>query len=85
MGKYDPLAAFLSKQQAKEVTLSFEDIADEDKIGIDLPRSAREYPEWWANESSPKTRHKQCLAWRQAGWHVKHVDLPREFVVFERD
>jgi hypothetical protein len=65
--------------------LTFEDIADEDKIGIALPRSAREYQEWWANESSPKTRHKQCLAWREAGRRVKHVDLAREFVVFERD
>jgi hypothetical protein len=85
MGKYDPLTAFLRRQPAKEVRLSFQDIMDEDKIGIDLPRSAREYRELWANESSPGTRHTQCVAWRRAGWHVKRVDPVREFVIFERD
>jgi hypothetical protein len=85
MGKYDLLTAFLRRQPAKEVRLSFEDIMDEDKIGVDLPRSAGECREWWANESPRETRHTQCVAWRRAGWHVKHVDPVREFVIFERD
>jgi hypothetical protein len=85
MGKYDLLTAFLTRQTANEVGLSFEDIVDENKIGIDLPRSAREYREWWANESSRGTRHTRCVAWRRAGWHVKRVDPVREFVIFERD
>jgi hypothetical protein len=85
MSKYEPLTAFLRNQTANQVKLSFEEIEDEDKIGIDLPRSAKEYREWWANEASPETRHRQCVAWRKAGWHVKVVDLSREFVVFERE
>jgi len=57
---------------------------DVDKIGVELPPSARRYPEWWANEADPKTRHRQCRAWLGAGWEVEEVNLSAEFVVFRK-
>lgn len=66
MGKYKPLQDWLKNQPGDQVTLSFDDIEDEDKIGVELPKSAREYRPWWGNESKPGSR--QCRAWLDAGW-----------------
>ena len=85
MDTYKPHYDFLVRQPGNEITLPFEDIKDEDRIGVELPPSAREHREWWGNESNPGTRHRQCLAWLRAGWKVKSVDLSRETVTFERD
>lgn len=84
MKKYEPLSAWLKRQVCDRVELTFEDIEDEDKIGVKLPRAAREHRAWWANEASPKTRHYQCRAWIDAGWRVEVVDVERESVVFVR-
>jgi hypothetical protein len=84
LSKYDALTEFLNRQLADRVRLLFDDIEDEDKIGLQLPKAAREHPAWWANEVDPKTRHYQCRAWTTAGWRVEHVDCNREIVEFER-
>ena len=84
MGKYDPLTDFLRRQLGNRVQISFEQMEDADIIGIVLPRSAKERREWWGNETSAQTRHKQCLSWLQAGYQVETVDLSEEFVVFVR-
>lgn len=84
MNTYDPLRNCLMIQKGKEVSAHSEDIEDEDRIGVQLPPSAREHREWWGNETNPNTRHRQCLAWLQAGWKVKNVDLSKEVVTFER-
>jgi hypothetical protein len=82
MGKYDPLTAFLRRQVSDEVQLTFEDFADEDRIGIELPPSAKTYEQWWENQESPGAR--QCRSWLDAGWEVKKANLTAEFVVFRR-
>jgi hypothetical protein len=84
MGKYDNLTRWLERQPNDRVELTFEDIEDEDKIGVNLPDSARHHREWWANEVDPKTRHFQCRAWTKAGWMVETVDTVKEVVVFVR-
>jgi hypothetical protein len=47
-----------------------------------LPKSAQR-SEWWANETSPETRHVQCRAWLDAGYHAFLVK-GAERVRFER-
>lgn len=85
MAKYDPLTRWLERQTSDRVELTFEDIEDHDKIGVQLPRSAKEHRAWWANEVNPKTRHFQCRAWTEAGWRVETVDVEREVVIFVRN
>jgi hypothetical protein len=84
MSRYDLLRDYLERQSADRIQLSFRDIEDEDRIGLKLPRSAKEKQAWWANETNPTTRHYQCRAWRSAGWKVEYVDLNREIVIFMR-
>jgi hypothetical protein len=84
MEKYAPLAEWLKRQLSDRIEIAFEDIEDEDKIGVHLPRAAKEHRAWWANEVSPETRHYQCRAWTEAGWRVDDVDLARQFVAFGR-
>jgi hypothetical protein len=84
MGKYDPLREWLERQLNDRIEVTLDDIEDEDRIGVRLPRSAKEYPEWWANEVDPKTRHFQCRAWTEAGWRVEKVDLAKGTVIFVR-
>jgi hypothetical protein len=84
MGKYDRLTRWLERQLGDRIEVSFEDIEDADKIGVQLPESAKAYREWWANEVNPKTRHFQCRAWTEAGWRVESVDLAAEVVIFVR-
>lgn len=84
MGAYERLTNYLERQLSNRVEVPFEDIEDEDKIGVKLPMAAKEYRAWWANEVDPKTRHYQCRAWTQVGWKVESVDISREIVVFAR-
>lgn len=84
MSKYDPLSRWLRNQLSSPVKVTFEDIEDEDKIGVNLPPSARQYREWWANATDPKTRYRQCRAWLNAGWEVEYVDPSSEFVIFRK-
>ena len=82
LSKYRPLHDWLQNQSTDQLTLSFDDIEDEDKIGVELPKSAREYRPWWGNEAKPGSR--QCRAWLDAGWKVDAVDLSKEVVTFLR-
>lgn len=83
MNKYDPLTQFLRNQRADQIVVAFEDFDDEDRIGVELPRSAWERDEWWGNESSPASRHYQARAWLGAGFRAD-VDRAHEVVVFTR-
>jgi hypothetical protein len=84
MGKYNRLTGWLERQPNDRLEVTFDDIEDEDKIGVPLPKSAKECRECWANEINPNTRHLQCRAWTEAGWKVESVDLTKEVVVFVR-
>ncbi len=84
LSKYDALTEFLNRKLADCVPLLFNDIEDEDKIGVQLPKAAREHAAWWANEANAKTRHYQCRAWTEVGWKVESVDFTKVLVVFVR-
>lgn len=79
MGKYDPLALYLENQRAEIWDARFSEI--ERILGFALPRSAHDYPAWWANQHPG---HSQTQGWRSAGWETCHVDLAAKKVRFRR-
>jgi hypothetical protein len=78
--KYDPLHDYLASQvgQTQELTMPFSQL---DQLVRSLPQSARRRQEWWDNTSDARV---QVRAWRQAGWHVRSVDLEAQVVTFAR-
>ncbi len=79
MAKYDPLQERLSRAGGETLTLRFNQI---DELVQTLPRSARQYPAWWANETGQG--HVQARAWMDARWMVDRVDFHSEHVTFRR-
>ena len=79
MSKYQPLEKMLHEAKGMETLLDFEAI--ENRLGFDLPMSARRHRAWWANE--PET-HVQARVWRNAGWQVWSVDLEKQVVRFRQ-
>ncbi|WP_199435225.1 DUF7662 domain-containing protein [Qaidamihabitans albus] len=78
-GKYQPLFVRLSELARaghRHAEFGFGDIAT--LVG-ELPASAYESRQWWANSS-----HSHAQAWRDADWHVDTVDLERRQVRFAR-
>lgn len=80
MGKYEPLAEHLREVKGDSWTTGFDGL--ERVLGFELPRSAREYREWWANQRGGG--HSQAKGWQDAGWKVEAVDLKRRQVEFRR-
>ena len=79
MGKYEPLTHYLENQAVEIWDASFSDV--EQVLGFTLPRSAREYAAWWANQ---EPGHSQTRGWRDAGWETGNVDLAGRKVRFKR-
>jgi len=79
MGKYEPLGQFLRRRTHDRWSASFAEI--EAVLGHALPKSARDYPAWWANQHG--AGHSQT-SWLDAGWKTCNVDLKRGRVDFER-
>jgi hypothetical protein len=82
MAKYDPLKQHLQGLRAVTIVLSFSEI--ERILGAPLPKSARDYREWWENEK-PGGSHVQSKAWLSGGYSVDSVDFGRERVTFKRN
>ena len=82
MAKYAPLYEWLmSKTNAGEVVVSTTFSEIEKILGIPLPKSARIYREWWAND---ETHVQAAGGWMAAGWKVDHANLNSEQVIFEQ-
>ena len=79
MGKYEPLTHYLQNQQREIWDAQFSDV--ESVLGFSLPRSAHEYPAWWANQ---EPGHSQTRGWSDAGWETGQVDLAAKKVRFKR-
>ena len=79
MGKYEPLTHFLKSQPDEVWDARFSEV--ERVLGFPLPRSAHEYPAWWANQ---EPGHSQTRGWRDAGWETTQVDLASKKVRFRR-
>jgi hypothetical protein len=80
MSKYDPLCKWLRADSRKMIPATFRQI--EKILGFKLPGTARERPQWWANESKNASRHVQCKAWVNAGYHTANLNLHRETIDF---
>jgi hypothetical protein len=79
MGKYEPLTHYLENQREEIWDARFSDV--ERVLGFPLPRSAYEYPAWWANQ---EPGHSQTRGWLEAGWETGKIDLAAKKVRFSR-
>lgn len=79
MGKYESLKHYLENRPEEIWDARFCDV--ERVLGFPLPRSAHEYPAWWANQ---EPGHSQTRGWRDAGWETGQVDLASKTVRFRR-
>ena len=79
MGKYENLGAFLQKQRAREVPLSFREI--EKITGVKLPPKAQHHRAWWSNNPSNNVMTK---VWLEAGFESAQVDMEARKLVFRR-
>ena len=78
--KYEPLWRHLTALDVHQWCATFKEI--ESILGFSLPKSARLYPPWWANERNG--RHSHARAWLLAGWQTCAPDLKGETLVFKR-
>ena len=79
MGKYGILASYLSEEQLDLKIMSFKEI--EKILCFVLPRSARKYRAWWANDKS----HIQAFeGWMSVGWGIESINLQEETVTFKK-
>ncbi|HTX48066.1 MAG TPA: hypothetical protein VME40_01630 [Caulobacteraceae bacterium] len=78
--KYARLGRHLRNTSENRIRLSFKDV--ETILGFDLPKSARTFAPWWANDDGGS--HVQAQSWMQAGWRTRDVDVRGEQVTFER-
>jgi hypothetical protein len=80
MSKYDRLGQHLAGLDRRTShLLSFDRI--EEILGSSLPRSARAYQAWWANQVGPG--HVQSNAWLDNGWHTELLSLTGKHVTFK--
>ena len=77
MTKYEPLTHYLEKQPGN-VKLTYSEI--EKILGEELPPSASEFEEWWANDDDT---HTQSKSWKKADYRVSIVDLGKS-VIFSK-
>jgi hypothetical protein len=78
--RYDPLRQYLADRTEAVVRLTFGDV--ERILGVELPKSARQYRPWWANEEAGT--HVHARAWLDAGRRTANVDLNAGTVEFAR-
>ena len=81
MARYDPLEEYLRLRRGDNVGLAFAEI--EKIIAHPLPRSARLWDWWWADEDVATTRHTQSKAWTRQGFTTV-VNRQNETVEFRR-
>jgi hypothetical protein len=80
--KYLLLAKHLLTVPAGTKDLEFHIKEIEGIVRAHLPPDARKFPNWWANQKTPK--RPQTFAWMAAGWLVSKVDLDGGLVKFSR-
>ncbi|MBO1307508.1 hypothetical protein JZO70_15135 [Enterococcus sp. 669A] len=80
--KYDGITHYLRNNGGSQVTLTFTQYDELLFPSSGLPKTAREDLDWWANDY----RHpeKGAYGWLNASYEVVHVNLPKEYVVFNR-
>ena len=79
MSKYEVLKIHLENLKNDDWKAKFSEI--ERILGFSLPKSARHYQAWWANNSQ-ESRHAK--AWLDAGWRTCEVNFGTETVMLKR-
>jgi len=77
---YTPLQNHLTGLTQNAWKTTFDEI--ESILGFSLPKSARHYQAWWANNRQG-SRHTR--AWLDAGWQTKDLNFGSGTVVFQRE
>ena len=80
MTKYTPIGHRLAATGLQKTVATFAEI--ESWLGFQLPRSARVYPAWWANEQSGT--HSHAKGWMTAGYETRDLNLAAGRVTFVR-
>lgn len=80
MRKYKPIHQHLAALKLQQWHATFDEI--ECILQDRLPRSAKTYPAWWANEKSGS--HVQAASWLEAGWQTRDVNIEKQSLIFER-
>ncbi|HVV41338.1 MAG TPA: hypothetical protein VHC94_09770 [Nitrobacter sp.] len=78
MTKYASLGAYLRRQSANRIPMTFAEI--EKIVGGKLPASQR-YPAWWSNNPMNNTMTR---VWLDAGFETEQVDVTGRKLVFRR-
>lgn len=78
MSKYEPLQAYLRRQNTEAIPMSFAEI--EEVLGFPLPKS-QIYPAWWSNNP---TNNVMTNEWLAAGYRTEQVDVEGRKLVFKR-
>lgn len=79
MAKYHRLTSYLEGLTTTSRRVGFAEI--ENILKFSLPKSARRYTAWWANNL---IKGRQSIAWLSAGWETEDLDLGGEAVTFRR-
>ncbi len=79
VSKYDALGAYLRRQTADRVPMSFADV--ERVTGVQLPAKSQHSRAWWSNNPGNNVMTK---VWLDAGFETAEVDLKGRKVVFAR-
>ena len=80
--KYEGIGRLLDRHKGKShITLSFAEI--EKETGR-LPKSARRFASWWANNRSARVSARHCRIWLSRGYRTRKVDLPGGMVSFQK-
>ena len=77
--EYAKLAKFLKTSTEKEIVLSIKNV--EQIIGVPLPKSARNFRQWWENDLG----HTQAKnGWLDVGWETFRVEMEKKRVPFRK-
>ncbi|WP_091690455.1 DUF7662 domain-containing protein [Methanococcoides vulcani] len=79
MGKYSKLGIHLKNSEKTILKLTFDEV--ESILGFPLPKSARTYQAWWANNADSHTHALD--GWLAMGWKAR-VDLIKQTVIFTK-
>lgn len=80
--KYDSVTRYLTKNGGSQVTLTFTQFDELLFPKTGLPLTAKTSEDWWANDY--KYPEKGAYGWLNAGYEMVHVNLDKEYVVFNK-
>ncbi|MFC0233299.1 hypothetical protein ACFFIF_04765 [Vagococcus entomophilus] len=80
--KYDALTQYLKRNGGIQVTLTFTQFDELLFPKTGLPKTARKSADWWLNDY--KHPEKGAYGWLNSGYEVAHVNLKKEYVVFNK-